>query len=86
MWHFQPYCKNIWKYRLFVHLFEAVKKDKYKQDLFCRDAFDKQADFHCQAAFFDPLCILESLSEASAVTTLITPMQYGVHGWLKAYK
>lgn len=32
------------------------------------------------------LCIQESLSEASAVTTLITPTQYRAHGWLRAYK
>lgn len=32
-----------------------------------------------------PLCMLKSLSEDSAVTTLITAMQYRVHGWMKAY-
>ena len=32
------------------------------------------------------LCIQESLSEASAVTILITPTQYRALGWLRAYK
>lgn len=36
--------------------------------------------------FSPPLCILESVPEDSAATALITPMQYGAHGWLKAQK
>lgn len=51
-----------------------------------QDASEKHSRFLyiSLSACLSTICILESVSEDSAVTTVITPMQCRVRGWLKA--